>query len=185
MGREGGRGMGNEGGRDSEIKFLPPVHKCAFRPNEKLAAQNAILRVVSSMCTPFDLLSLFEKAGAVKIGCFIIGSKCSHFTTVSVVKVHSLDQDRLAEIQYFARCTIKDGDLETSHVWLAAVCFFPVHQCKVWYGSPTEVWGGITDTDVHYIPLTEIENRVTFTKCSTNFGQHIGIDNVIVATPLY
>ena len=32
-------------------------------------------------------------------------------------------------------------------MWLAAVSFFDKHQCQVWFGSPTEVWGGISNSN--------------------------------------
>ena len=132
----------------------------------------------------FDVLSLFERCGAIKVGHFVIGSKSSRFITISVVKVCILDREKLAEIQYFTKCTVKCGN-SSKYIWLAAVCLFPDHQCKVWYGSPTEVYGGLPDTDIHFLPVNEIQNRVTFTRKSENFGQYIGIDNVIIVTPLY
>lgn len=94
------------------------------------------------------------------------------------------DNGKLAEIQYYAKCAVK-YHMRTSFVWLCAVSFFPEHHCKVWYGCPTEVWGGVTDLDVHFLPVSAIQHRVTFTKCNVNFGQVIGTDSVIVATPLY
>lgn len=105
------------------------------------------------------------------------------FNTTSVVKVCTFGHEKLAEVQFFAKCAVK-YEVEQTYVWLVAVRFFPEHQCKLWYGRPTEVWGGITDLDIYFLPVCTIQTRVTFTKCTVNFGRIIGSDNVIVVTPL-
>lgn len=163
---------------ETEIRPLPPVHESALQNHEK----SEISRVVG--VNSFDVFTLYEKCGAIRVGRFTIGSKSSRFTTVSIVKVRTLQSDKLAEIQHFARCTIKLGD-QIKLVWLVAVSLFPEHSCRVWFGSPTEVWGGVPDSDIHYMPLSALQNRVTFSKCTYNFGRVIGTDKVMVITPLH
>lgn len=161
---------------------LPPVHERAFEPHVKSSAHKAVEDVADQHCT-YDILTLYEKCGAIKVGQFILGSKSSRFYKGSVVKVQAGGNDKLAEIQYFARCAVS-YHTKTSYIWLAAVCFYPEHQCKVWYGRPTEVWGGVADVDIHFLPVTVIQNRVAFAKCQVNFGRVIGTDSAIVITPL-
>lgn len=164
-----------------QIQSLPPVHEHAFEPHVKSDVHNAIEEVAQS--STFDVLALYEKCGAIKIGRFVIGSSSSRFYTVSVVKVQAFGEEKLAEIQYYVKCAVRiEG--KTLYIWLVALSFFPEHQCKVWYGHPTEVWGGIPDIDIYFLPLHSILNRVTFTKCNVNFGRIIGTDSVIVVTPL-
>lgn len=164
------------------IKPLPPVHECAFKPHIKLGALSAVKEIAE--VSQFDILTLFEKSHALKVGRFIVGSRSSRFYNGSVVKVQESGKEKLAEIQFFVKCTVM-YPAKTSYVWLAAVCFFPEHQCKLWYGCPMEVWGGIADSDIHFLPVCRIQNRVAFTKCEVNFGRFIGTDNVIVLTPLH
>lgn len=132
----------------------------------------------------FEILTLYQKCGALKVGNFVIGSNTSRFYQGSVVKVHINGTEKLCEIQYYARCVVK-YQRKTSFIWLSAVSFFPEHQCNVWFGCPTEVWGGVTDMDINFVPVSSIQHRVAFAKSSVDFGQVIGTDNVVVASPLY
>ena len=165
-----------------EITSLPPVYESAFESHMKVNAHSIISNNIT--IDSFTVLTLFEKCGAVKVGRFVLGSVSSRFSTVSIVKVKTLGKEKLAEVQYYAKCTITSQASKSLNFWLAAVSFFPEHQCKHWYGRPTEVWGGISDLDVCFLPLCDIQDRVTFTKSSVHFGQFIGTDKVIVITPL-
>ena len=141
------------------IKPLPPVREYAFEAHIKQAVHECISRYISMDLSQFEVLHLFQKCNAVKVGKFVLGSCTSRFTRVSIVKARFQDEDRLAEVQYFVKCCIKFhsnvGNTCTTY-WLAAVSFFNAHQCKVWFGKPMEVWSSVTDFDIHFIPVTHI-----------------------------
>ena len=68
--------------------------------------------------------------------------------------------------------------------WFVAVKLYSGHLCKVWFGSPTEVWSAVTTPDMHFLPLTCIKSRVAYCKKTVDFGRVIGNDSVILAVPL-
>lgn len=67
-------------------------------------------------------------------------------------------------------------------MWTACVQFFEEHQCKVWFGGPTEVLTRITSPDVFYIPLYDIKTRVAYCETSVDFGRVIGEEVVYVVS---
>ena len=115
----------------------------------------------------------------------MIASLSSRYSTFLVkAKWYSLSQTsdrfpadelRLAEIHYFVKCDFVDDATSTCHtMWLVAVSFFDEHECKVWYGKPTEVWPGVSGGSISYIPLFFITSRVAYCKSFVNFGRLIG-----------
>ena len=153
-----------------DIKPLPPIFESALEPQVKLDVNLAVQKVLN--CASFEVFTLYRKCGAIKVGQFVVGSKSSRFNTVSIVKLFTINRERLAEVQFFCKCKVKCNGI-CKDIWLAAVCFFPEHQCKMWLGRPSEVWA-----------LSEFHNRVAFTKGSVNFGRYIGTDNVVIVSPL-
>ena len=94
----------------------------------------------------------------------------------------------MAEIHHFAKCTLlvkqEDSTSKLCAIWLAAVSFFDEHQCQVWFGSPTEVWGGISNSNgINYILLTSILSQLPFVKPHT-LGQVIGTNSVMIVSPI-
>ena len=67
-------------------------------------------------------------------------------------------------------------------VWVAAVSIYMAHNCKVWFGKPTQVWTTVTYPGYSFIPLTNIISRVFTT--TVNFGRLIGNDYVNIVVPL-
>ena len=94
----------------------------------------------------------------------------------------------LCEVQYFMKCKlakISDKGAPCTIMWFAAVQFMMEHQCKVWFGHPTEVWSTAPATfDFTFIPLSSIQSRVVYVKTTFNFGRVIGDDSVYIVTPL-
>lgn len=79
-------------------------------------------------------------------------------------------ETRLAQVQYFVECTVLTR-VEREYVkkWFAVVSLFDHHQCKVWYGYPTEVWSTVSFDNYCIIPLSNIKCQVVYTKGLVNF----------------
>ena len=79
----------------------------------------------------------------------------------------------------------EDSTSKPCAIWLAAVCFSDEHECQDWFGSPTEVWGGISNLNgISYILLTSILSRVAFCITTYTFGRVIGTDSVMIVSPI-
>ena len=89
--------------------------------------------------------TLYQKALAVNIGGFLLGSSSSwHITksTSPVMAVHHNHSNQLylTRIESYCKLTIKDTTtFETTTIWVARVSFYDAHDCKVWLGGPTQV----------------------------------------------
>lgn len=125
----------------------------------------------------------------------MLGSCRGKFSSTSIVKVEQLvlqddgtylQQVKLTEIDHYAKCSLKDpAGANVAFVWLAAGSFFfDDHQCKVWYGYPIEVWGGVSKSDIKYVLVSSTHRRVAFCKASVSFSRHIGTNKVIVVSPI-
>lgn len=164
---------------------LPPVLESALTPSHLNALQEVLesTSMVSNENEHFSIMPLCSKCMAIKIRDRVLASKRSRFVTCSVVftkQQHGSDT-QLAEIQYFVKCdvTTEGGDIKS--LWLAAVSFYYPHQCRVWFGYPTEVWSAVTSPDHHFIPVSHILNRVAYSKQTVDFGR---TDSVLVVAPL-
>ena len=91
---------------------------------------------------------------------------------------------QLAEIQYFLKCDVKIEGNFIQSFWFVALSFYYPHECRVWFGNPTEVWSAVASPDYYFLPLSYIQSRVAYSKQKINFGQVIGTDSVLVITPL-
>ena len=112
-----------------------------------------------------------EKAVALSIGGFILGSAKSRFVTTSHVMAHHPnhpDYLYLARIEHFAKLKVR------GYYYQYLDSFFGKHQCKVWFGGPTEVCTRTTYLDAFYIPLHDIKTRVAYCEKLVDFGRVIG-----------
>ncbi len=91
----------------------------------------------------------------------------------------------LAQVNYFGSFTIvnTESQAEKSIQWLANVSWFEQHPCRLWYGTPTQVWS-TTLSGSEFIPVDYIKDLSVYVKASVNFGQYIGTDSVYIATPI-
>ena len=114
------------------IHPLPPIREAALESHHKEGIIPIIQHLFQRERTSFELLTLFEKCRAIKIGRYIFGSCKSRFTTASRVMVLHKEKMKLAEIQYFLKCAVRMySDCQTKTLWLAAVSFYFQHQCHV------------------------------------------------------
>ena len=87
---------------------------------------------------------------------------------------------KLAKIHYFFKCACTSEKHKTVNLWFAAVSYFHEHDCKLWYGKPTQVWTTVTSSDIKFIPLSHIHSRVAYCSSTVNFGRFIGSHQVFV-----
>lgn len=111
----------------------------------------------------FDLLTLYEKASALRVGGFVLGSASSRYVTKAhVTAAHPKYSEKiyLAEVDHFAKLDIvtnRNQDKSTiTSVWTACVKFYYGHDCKHWFGGPTEVWTHQICT-IFYFLLLKVE----------------------------
>ena len=134
-----------------------------------------------------EVLTLFKKCSALRVGEFLLGSTSGRHKAASIVFVKSADRPKLVNIHYFLRCSYVhkiEGKDTTSTIWFAHVNFFLEHSCKVWYGYPTEIWSKFESSESSFIPLFCIHSRVAYVSTHVNFGHVIGTDSVYVVAPI-
>lgn len=178
--------LGQAETRQGTIEPLAPIYEDAFEPHIKEDVEKVVSNVGSHIIqeNTFEVLSLFLKCKAIKVGKYVLGSKASRFST-SIVKVQTAeDSTSLAEVQYFAKCTVLIHDQSAIEMWIVAVSLFTLHNCKMWYGKPCEVWPAVPSLDIVFVPISSIICRVAYCKSSVNFGRIIGTDHVIIASPI-
>lgn len=177
----------------SECKPLPPVRESAFSPEFKSRLERAFCLLCQNECfNRIQILSLHERCKAVQVGEHVLGSQSSRHKTASIVFVRTFEstESHLAEVQYYFRFHVQVASYtpgisdETRSYWFAAVTLFQPHPCKVWFGSPTEVWSQVASFNLLLIPVEFIKSRTVHTSCTVNFGRHIGEQNVLVVVPI-
>ena len=77
-----------------------------------------------------------------------------------------------------------DSCVSTKTFWFAAVSLFERHNCKVWFGQPTQVWSQVTSPDTIFIPVSHIKCHTAHVTTTVHFGAVIGDDCVLVVVPL-
>ena len=168
------------------INPLPPVYEIAWELHQKQSISSSLTSVIGH--NNYVVLTLYKKAAALSVGGFILGSAKSRFVTTSHVMAHHPnhpDHLYLARIEHFAKLEVRDNSkANTISIWTACVQFFDKHQCKVWFGGPTEVWTRTTSLDAFYIPLHDIKTRVAYCEKLVNFGRVIGKEMVFVVSLL-
>ena len=139
----------------------------------------------------YTLLSLYERASALTKDGFILGSVNNRYVTKShVMACHPSypDQLHLARIEYFCDMNLicfqnrpESARLHIITEWIAYVTFYDQHDCKVWFGGPTQVWAKSLSSS-KYIRLSSIKNRVAYCETDIDFGRVIGEQKVLVAS---
>ena len=129
---------------------------------------------------------LHTRTKTILVGGFILGSKNSRSALVLAKKEAANGEISvtLAEIQYFASCNVVSADNgHTEIVWIACIKWFMEHQCRVWFGQPTQVWSSACYPGNFFIPITDIVSRVVYSHHLVNFGRFIGEEKVYIITP--
>ena len=97
-----------------------------------------------------SILLLHKRVKTILVGGFMISAKGSQNSRSPFVlakwrtSTTGAYTHRLTEIQYFVSCIVVSADKkEKQIVWVAIVKCLMEHQCKVWFGYPTQVWSSI------------------------------------------
>lgn len=176
--------------KEASWQPLPPLKEFAFPSYVKsnLVSTLANLHYFDSDIS-WDVLNLYQMCSAIRFDNFVLGSMKSRHKTASVVVVNTItsSEPKVAEVQYYLQFHVKvnsSNGTETRSFWFAAVSLFLEHPCRVWFGSPTEVWSRVTSRDILLLPLSHILCRTAYVSTSVNFGRVIGEDTVLVVVPL-
>ena len=170
---------------EKEIQALPPVFECSWETHLKASLRSVVAAVLE--LDNFTILALYMKVKALSIGRFIVSSIHSRFTTsctVMVVHPSHPDELHLAKIEYFAKVAVQPESGAVCSIWTACVQFHHNHQCKVWFGGPTQVWATSLEIDAFFVPLYSISSHVALCCTEVDFGRVIGKQKVLVVSPL-
>ena len=169
---------------------LPPVREAAWVLHQKRALRETVTLLLGH--TDFQLLTLYEKASALTVGGFVIGSSSSrHVTKAHVIALHPkyTGKTYLAEIEHFAKLDIvinqtSSSSNATTSIWTACVRFYYEHDYRQWFGGPAEVWAKSKYPDMYYLSLPSIKSRVAYCETVVDFGSGIGQQSVYVVSIL-
>ena len=132
--------------KEASWQPLPPLKEFAFPSYVKsnLVSTLTNLHYFDSEIS-WDILNLYQTCSAIRFDNFVLGSIKSCHKTASVVVVNTTtsSEPKVAEVQYYLQFHVKvnsSNGTETRSFWLAVVSLFLHHPCRVWFGSPTEVW---------------------------------------------
>ena len=170
----------------NNVKPLPPVRKSALTPQDR---EHFKLLIPNEDEVDIDILIIFQKCASIDVDGFLLGSKSGRHKSTSIVFIchHSSEDLKLGIIHYFAKVAYlssTENTTEPSTAWFAYVTFFLPHECKVWYGYPTEVWSISESSSSYFIPLSNIKSGAAYIQANVNFGCSIGIQPVFVAVPI-
>ena len=166
----------------SEVITLPPVHEHGFLGWQIEELHKLVTPLVTT--DKYHVLVLHNRANAVLVGDSLFAADGSrHSNSCFVLALHASGEYRLAKILYFAECIFSVENGRNGTKWVAFVSWFEPHQCKVWFGFPTQVWC-TTSIQMSFILLQHIKCHVAYTKATVNFGRFIGEDVVFIITPV-
>lgn len=137
-----------------------------------------------------NILLLHTKAKTINVGGFILGAKGSKHSRSSLVLArktrNGVSSTNIAEVQYFASCTIVSaGNGHKQTVWVASVHWYMEHQCRVWFGQPTQVWSGVCYPGNFLILISNNVSRVVYAHHLVSFGWVIGEEKVYIIVPFF
>ena len=170
--------------KSPSITSLPPVYECSLDPQQILDVQSALnVLFQPERVTP---LLLYKHAKALQVGDILMGSRGPHFFRSSNIFAQRLDSNEicLTEVQFYAYISVlKQSSSSTETIWLAFVPWYETHPCRVWFGSPVEVWS-TSSIQTQFIPISNIKCCSVYVKASVKFGRIISTQTVMVATPI-
>ena len=169
----------------SAVKPLPPFSEAAFTDDEILKVEHAIssLHPAESI---LQILKLYKRTVSIAIGNSVkLASTTSRYSHCSKIFI----RDTLYEIDSFVKAAVMatgaDSTLTTEKHWLVRCFKYVSHQCKPWFGYPTQVWDTTYEiADPQYFLLSEIGARAVFVQSKVSFGRVIGNHTVLVAVPI-
>jgi hypothetical protein len=165
------------------VKPLPPISEKAFLPEELLEVEK-VVNSLNEDCK-VQVLRLHKCTSSLAISNSItLASTGSRHGNCAKIFVG----DTLYEIDSFINITAMVMDdsntVKTEKYWLVRCFSHAHHQCRPWFGYPTQVWSTALSQEFSYFLLTQIDTRVVFVQSKVKFGNVIGENNVIVAVPI-
>lgn len=166
------------------VKPLPPVTERAFK-SEDMVKIEEIMSHLYPNCQ-VQVLRLHRSSLAVAFNETVkLASNHSRYSNCSKVFI----DNKLFEINHFVQCTVLVTDSITDECmthrhWLVHCSQWISHQCKPWFGYPTQVWSSELEMDFEYFMLNQICSRVVFVHSKVNFGRVIGEQKVLVVSPI-
>ena len=171
------------------ITLLPPIMELSFLPQEIDSLKDTLNGKINFNSN--SILLLHKRVKTILVGGFMISAKGSQNSRSSFVQAKwrtsttGAYTHRLAEIQYFVSCIVVSADKkEKQIVWVAIVKWLMEHQCKVWFGYPTQVWSSTYSLGKYFILISDIKSRIVYSHHIVNFGNLIGDEKVYIITPL-
>lgn len=122
---------------NDEVEPLPPLCEFALEAHQKVSLLSTIHAADLFECDDIEILTIFQKCKALRIGGILLGSQSGRFESYSILMAYPLhvsEGPKLARIHHFARCAcvVTQADRrETVTFWFAAVSYFEEHACKV------------------------------------------------------
>ena len=184
------RGSLSHNSLETEMEDLGPFRP--LPPLIEIALDNDDIAITGFTAGEISIFPLIRKCAAIRIKEYTLGSCRSRYSVTSVVLVSPLVQSSatspsdytLAEIQYFFWCDVSSSSHDVAKPYcFVAVNYYMQHPARVWFGSPTQVWSAVVHTETKFLPITCIKSRVSYSVQRYDFGQLIGVDKVIIATP--
>ena len=125
------------------ITALPPIKESSFMPWELDSLKDSLDGIID--LNTYSILLLHKRVKTLLVGGFVLGAKGSHHSRSSLVlaerrtSTHTYN-NHLGEIVHFISCVVLSNDTKQPRtLWVAIVKWFIEHQCKVWFGRPTQV----------------------------------------------
>ena len=169
---------------NQDVSPLPPIFETAWKLHEKSKIHELLFAFLSH--NDYTVLSLYNKTTALSVGGFLIGSCKSNYITKShVMVIHpTFKKPYLAKIEHFAKLMYMYNNNKSNvmYMWTACISIFQEHNCKEWFGGPTQVWTKPV-VDMHYIRLPSILCHVAICDAEIDFEQ-FGKETVNVISPL-
>ena len=160
-------------------KILPPAYEHSF-DSEHLQKVTDMLRAECNDPN-ISVIRVYKSFKALRFKYHLFAAKNSRYSKAHIAFVTYNNQIVLAEILSFLQCYI---DSSHEKVIVASVSLFMAHPCRVWFGSPVEVWSDMQHSQRVYIHLNSIFSTAVYTRSEVDFGRRIGRQKVIVAIPV-
>lgn len=132
-----------------------------------------------------EVLALFKKCSALRVGEFLLGSTSGRHKSAAIVFVKSTDRLKLVNIHHFLKCSYVheiEGRDTTSTLWLADVKFFLSTHAK--FGMDILQRFGQNLSHLNHPLSLYFTCRVAYVSTKVKFGHIMGTDSVYVVVPI-
>lgn len=176
------------------ITPLNPVHECVWKDQELDQLKN-VIRLVHNLGndSQVEVLMVTKRSKAILCNNFMLPSSSRHCrSNLAFITAGSLDSSgndvTLVEVHYYSECLFRlnatpESETQNHSLWVMAAERFMQHPCRVWFGSPSQVWS-FDKHSLHFFAISSFVSRVVHIKATVDFGRVHGCLPVIIATPI-